>query len=73
MKKKSFLITTVAVIGLTLLFTACSKFPDNTGDDLTTKGKNSVLSSITDNDCNFTAVLSEAEIAGLCICGKKKK
>ena len=43
MKKKSFLIATVAVIVLTLLFNACSKFPDNTGDDLVTKGKNSAF------------------------------
>jgi hypothetical protein len=65
MKKKSFLFAAVAVIGLTLLFTACSKIPDNTGDELTKTGKSSLLASTTDKDCNFTAVLSEDEITGL--------
>ena len=65
MKKKSFLSGAVAAIVLTVLFTACSKNPDMAGDDLVIQGNGAQLNSDAGKDCNFTAVLTDAEIAGL--------
>jgi len=65
MKKKSFLSGAVAVIVLTVLFTACSKNPDMAGDDLVIQGNGARLNSDAGNDCNFNAVLTDEEIAGL--------
>jgi hypothetical protein len=63
--KKNILLELVAVIGLTILFTACSESLNNAGDDLALTEKSAQVSSRGCTGCDFTAVLTQAEIDGL--------
>jgi hypothetical protein len=73
MKKTSFLCSSMAVIGLILLFASCSKFPDNSGNDLTVTGKSSLLNSIVDKECNFNVALTDVEKEGLLYMREEEK
>jgi len=59
------LFTILAVTGLTVIITACSTAQENAGDDLTLTEKSAPLNSVSENACNFTAVLTIAEIDDL--------
>ena len=59
------MFTILAVTGLTVLITACSTALDNAGDGLSLTEKSAPLNSVSENACNFTAVLTIAEIDDL--------
>jgi hypothetical protein len=64
MKKKSFL-SFFMVITLSALLAACSESLNNAGDDLTLTEKSATVASRGCGTCNFSAVLTDAEKAGL--------
>jgi hypothetical protein len=71
--KRKILFAMLAVMGLSVLITACSKSPDNTEEDLALTLKSARLNSGSCAGCDFTAVLSETEIKGLLYMREEEK
>lgn len=65
MRKKTKFLALTAVTGLTILFTACTKNPDMPGGPPVIPDDGSALYSLLTKECDFSAVLTEDEKAGL--------
>lgn len=65
MKKTSLIIASMTVVGLAVIFLSCTKISEDSVDNSALKGRSSQSNSITGTNCDFTAVLTEAEIQNL--------
>jgi hypothetical protein len=72
MKKKN-VFALLAVLGLTVLSTACSESMNNAGEDLAVAEKSAQLNTSGCIGCNFNAVLTAAEIKGLMYMREEEK
>jgi hypothetical protein len=71
--KKNILFAMLAVIGLTVIITACSEGVNYAGEDLALTEKSASLNPAGCTGCNFTAVLTENEIKGLLYMREEEK
>lgn len=71
--KKIIFFVMLAVMGLTVLITACSEGVNNAGEDLALAEKSASLNPAGCTGCSFTAVLTEQEIKGLLYMREEEK
>ena len=64
MKKTGFLIATMTVVGLAVIFLSCSKIQD-ADDNSALKGRSIQSNSTASANCDFNAILTETEIQNL--------
>lgn len=65
MKEKTKIFALTAVAGMMIFFTACTKNPDVPGRTPVIPDEGTALYSLLSQECDFSAELSEGEIAGL--------
>lgn len=65
MSKKTKIFAPIAVAGLIILFAACTKNPEIAGGAPMIPDDGSALYSLLTKECDFSAVLTDDEIAGL--------